>query len=107
MTNFENLKKMSLEDFAEWLDKHGMFDGSPWLNDFNKKYCEKCESVEIKYTDAKKKLGLEPFYEESFECAFCELVDENGVKRCRFFPELDDVPDNKEMIEMWLIEEAE
>lgn len=107
MINFERLQSMSIDELAEWLDKNGMFDNSPWLNAFNDKYCEKCESIECSYTDAKEKLGLTPFYEETFECAYCELADENGVKSCRFFPELDDVPDNKEMIKMWLEEEAE
>lgn len=107
MTNLEKIKDMDIDTLAAWLDENGMFDGSPWLNLFNEKYCEKCESIECSYVDAKEKLGLTPFYDESFECAYCELADENGVKRCRFFPELDDVPDNKEMIKMWLNEEAE
>ncbi len=107
MTNLEKIKDMDIDTLAAWLDENGMFDGSPWLNLFNEKYCEKCESIECSYVDAKEKLGLTPFYDESFECAYCELADENGVKRCRFFPGLDDVPDNKEMIKMWLNEEAE
>lgn len=107
MTNLEKIKNMSIDELAEWLDKNGMFDNSPWLNAFNDKYCEKCESIECCYADAKEKLGITPFYDETFECAYCELADENGVKRCRFFQELDDIPDNKEMIKMWLEEEAE
>ena len=106
-TNFDRLRSMTIDELAEWLDKNGMIDNSPWLNSFNEKYCEKCESIECSYVDAKEKLGLTPFYDETFECAYCELADETGVKRCRFFTELDDVPDNKEMIKMWLEEEAE
>lgn len=107
MTNFENLKKMSLEDFTAWLDEYGQFDHAPWSDWFAKKYCDNCESIKVTYIDAKEKLGLHPFYNQSFECAFCELADGCGVKKCRFFPDLEDVPDNKEVIKMWLSEETE
>jgi ATP-dependent helicase/DNAse subunit B len=53
--------------------------------------------------DAEEKLGITPFsYSGEIECTYCELEN-----KCRFFQELDDVPDNKEMIKMWLEEEAE
>ena len=111
MTNFKHIQSMNIDEFAEWLDKHGMFDGSPWNDWFSKRYCENCESIKCKYADAEEKLGFTPYifgsYGGDIECAFCELADETGVKRCRFFPELDDVPDNLEIIKMWLIEEAE
>ena len=109
MINFERLQSMSMDELAEWLDKNCMFDNSPWLNSFNEKYCEKCESIKCKYVDAEEKLGLSPYacYSGEIKCAYCELADESGIKKCRFFPELNDVPDNKEMIKMWLEEEAE
>ena len=106
MTNFDKIKSMSIDDLVEWLDKHGMFDGAPWNIWWDKKYCSNCKSVEIKHIDAKEKLDLDPFYDEVFECAFCELQDENGVKHCRFFPDMNDVPDNKEVIKMWLKDEV-
>ncbi len=102
MTNLEKIKNMSIDELAEWLDKNGMFDNSPWMNLFNEKYCAKCESIKCKYADAEEKLGITPFsYSGEIECAYCELEN-----KCRFFPELDDVPDNKEMIKMWLEEEV-
>jgi hypothetical protein len=109
MTNLEKLKNMSIDALAAWLDKNGMFDNSPWLNWFAKKYCDNCESIKCKYVEAEEKLGLLPFarYCGEIECAYCELADESGVKRCRFFPELDDVPGNKVIIKMWLVEEIE
>ena len=108
MTNFEYIKSMSLEKLAKWLDEYGLFDGSPWQSWFNKRYCKNCESIECKYEVSKEKLGIELFSEDdTIECAFCELADENGVKRCRFFPELDDIPDNKKIVEIWLNEEAD
>jgi len=103
ITNFKYLQNMSIDEFAEWLDKNCMFDNSPWMNLFNEKYCSKCESIKCKYADAEEKLGITPFsYSGEIECAYCELEN-----KCRFFQELDDVPDNKEMIKMWLEEEAE
>ena len=108
MTNFKYIQSMNVEELAAWLDENGMFDNSPWQNWFSNRYCENCESIKVTYEDSLKKLGLEPlFHDCTTECAFCELEDESGVKRCRFFPELDDVPDNRKVIEMWLIEEAE
>lgn len=103
MNNFKRIQSMTIDELAEWLDKNCMFDNSPWLNSFNEKYCEKCESIKCKYVDAEEKLGITPFsYSGEIECAYCELEN-----KCRFFQDLDDVPDNKEMIKMWLEEEAD
>ena len=103
MTNMEKLRTMSLEDLAEWLDKNGMFDTSPWSEWFNQKYCDKCESVKCKYEDTEKTLGFTPYrfglYSGDVECAYCELEN-----KCRFFSELDNIPDNREIVKMWLQE---
>jgi hypothetical protein len=104
MNNFEKLKSMSIEELAEWLDKYGQLDHSPWSEWFNKKYCDKCESIKCKYVDAEEKLGFSPFYfyGGEIECAYCELEH-----KCKFFPELDDTPDNRDTIRMWLESEVE
>ena len=111
MTNFKRIQSMNIDELAEWLDENGQFDTAPWSEWFSKTYCEKCESIKCRYADAEEKLGFTPYlfgsYSGDLECAYCELADDSGIKRCRFFPELDDVPDNKKTIEMWLIEEAE
>ena len=104
MTIFEKIKSYSLEELADFLDKNGSFDQSPWSDWFNDNYCSKCESVMCKAVDCKEKLGIDPWYGEDMECAYCELIDETGCKKCRFFPEMNDVPDNKQVIEMWLKE---
>lgn len=105
VTNFNRIQSMNVEELAEWLDKHGQFDGAPWTHWFDDQYCKNCAAIECNYAQAKTDLGITPFYNETIECAYCELIDEFGKKRCRFFPELDDIPDNKKIIEMWLIEE--
>ena len=102
MTNFKHIQSMSIDELAEWLDKNCSFGDSLWLNDFNEKYCSKCEAIKLQYEDAKEKLGLELFsYDLTTECAYCECHD-----HCRFFPEIKGIPNNKKIIEMWLIEEA-
>ena len=87
MTNYEKLKLMNIEEMSEWLDQYGQFDGSLWMNWFDEQYCKNCDSVMCHYENSN----------HEFHCAWCELHD-----KCKFFQELDDVPDNKEIIKMWL-----
>lgn len=96
MNNFEKLKSMTVSELADWLDKYGQFDGSPWMDWFNENYCNKCESIKCK-VDGKD--AFWPGY--TTDCAYCELE-----KKCKYFPVLKDVPDNKTIIEMWLNEEV-
>lgn len=96
MNNFEKIKSMSLEDFADWLYEHGMVDNTPWMNWFNKNYCDKCESIIVKAEDAESILSLKPFYDEEYECAYCEVYD-----HCKFFSDRES-PAVKEIIKMWL-----
>lgn len=84
---FDKFKSMNIDELAEWLDKYGMFDNSPWMSWFDQKYCKNCEDIMCKYEDS----------EREFPCSYCEL---NG--NCKFFPDLDEVPDNKMSIKMWL-----
>lgn len=106
MTNFNYIKAMSIDELTEWLDKHGQFDSSPWIEWFNQEYCQKCASIECTCADAEEKLGINPFYGDTVECAYCELADESGTKRCRFFTELDAVPDSAAIIKLWLSSQA-
>ena len=101
MTNFEKFKSMTIDEMSDWLDKHGQFDCSPWSKWFSKKYCDRCESIKCKYADAEEKLGFSPdtHYSGEIECSYCEIYG-----KCRFFEELEDIPDNREIIRMWLEE---
>lgn len=92
ITWFEKFKLMDIEEFTEWLDEHGRFDNSPWMKWFDKLYCSNCESIMCRYEDS----NIE------FPCAWCELEH-----KCKFFPELKESPDNKDMIKMWLQAEVE
>ncbi len=105
MTNFERLQSMTVDELAEWLDKYGQFDKSPWSTWFGETYCDKCAPIKCKYKDAEETLGFTPYlfgsYNGDLDCAYCELEN-----KCRFFPELDDIPDNLETIKMWLMKET-
>ena len=102
MTNLKHIQSMSLEDFAEWLDEHGQFDDSPWMHWFDQKYCAGCESIKCKYKDVAHLFGFDDeSNEREMMCAYCEV---HG--KCKYFEELDDIPNNLEIIKLWLKEEA-
>ena len=92
MNNFERLKSISVEELSKWIDTLGQFDNSLWITWFDQKYCKSCEDIICKYEDG----------EREFPCSYCEL---NG--NCKFFPDFDEVPDNKKIIKMWLETEIE
>lgn len=95
MTNFENIKAMNIDETTVWLDKYGKFDNSPWKQWFNEKYCSNCP-VEHGYLPDY--TGMETWHVPT-EFSYCELHD-----KCRFFPDMDETPYNKDIIKMWLEE---
>lgn len=94
MNNFEKLQSMSADDLAAWLDEHLMFDDSPHMQWFVANYCDKCDPIEEQCES----------YFGTHKCGFahCELKH-----KCRYFPNMKDVPDNLETIKLWLESEAE
>ena len=92
MTVFENIKNNSIDELAEWLDGYTVSDNSPWIVWWDENYCKKCD-VEYSY-------AIET--NNACECAWCELNN-----KCKFFKEMDNVPDNKQVIKMWLLSECE
>lgn len=93
MTRFEKLKSMNIDELAEWLDKYGQFDGSPWMEWWDTTYCKNCPSETGYLPDD---TGENRYYVPT-EFAWCELHD-----KCRFFQDRDNVPSIKEIIKMWL-----
>lgn len=87
MNRFEKINTKNIDEFAEWLDEHGTYDYSAWAKWWDNNYCLKCESV----------IAYIPEFDGEHECAWCEI---NG--KCKFFQELDDIPDNKQVIKLWL-----
>ena len=92
MNNFERLQSMSIEDLAKWLDENGQFDTAPWTIWFDQKYCKNCPDVKCRYEDG----------EREFTCAWCEVND-----GCKFLPDAKEMPDNFEVIKMWLEADTE
>lgn len=88
MTIYENFKNMTINELAEWLDEHGEFSGSPWMIWFDETYCQKC----------KPETAYAPYLDKNMEFSWCELND----NKCKFFPDMDEVPNNKQVIKMWL-----
>ena len=88
MRNVDKIKSKSLDEFAEWLDEHCMYEDSPWAQWFDNNYCSKCPSEIGKYTDSNVDL----------EFSWCELND----YKCKFFPDMESTPDSKQVIKMWL-----
>ena len=91
MTNFEKLKSMNEEEISEFLDNIVSTDDSPWIVWFNKRYCKNCETI-------RSCARIPDIY---YDSTYCEV---NG--NCRYFQDKDDIPDNKEMIELWLESEG-
>lgn len=92
-SNAEILKEMDVDQLAEWLDKNGMWDNSPWSKWFDSKYCQQCESI--------KAIVEDDFGNRECEFAYCELEN-----KCRYFEDHEEVPDCKEIIKMWLESEV-
>lgn len=92
MRVFDTIKTKDIEEFSEWLDEYGMFDDSPWMNWFDKNYCNNCESETV----------YVPAFKIEAQCSWCELH-----KKCKYFTDMNNIPDNKEIIKMWLESELE
>lgn len=81
MTIYESFKSKNIDELVEWLDKY-CIDIAPWIIWFDENYCKKCDEI---------------YHENEEDYAWCEP---NGV--CRFFKDMDDIPDNKQIIKLWL-----
>ena len=101
MTRFEKFQKMNLAEFAQEFNSLIESDCAPWDEEFDKKFCENCESIECEY-----EFGADWFAVHSgtrtVSVSYCELHD-----KCRFFPDKNSIPTAAEVIEMWLKEEVE
>ena len=91
MRVFDNIKFKDIDEFAEWLDKKCWSDDAPWMSWFDKNYCKKCEPVSID--------GVTSW---DNDYAYCEIH-----KKCRFFPNLDEAPNCKQIIKLWLESEED
>ena len=86
MNIFESIKQMDIDEFVEWLDKCSYTDYAPWIRWWDDNHCRQCESI---------------FFEDH-EYAWCELND----GKCKFYPDMETMPDIKDIIKMWLESEC-
>lgn len=91
MRVYEKIKLMDIDELVDWLDEHCMFDNAPWWEWWDEHYCNKCEAI-IRTDDD----GYEREY------GYCELHH-----KCRFFEDMDNIPDVKQIIKMWLLSESD
>ena len=75
-------------------------DEVPWEQWFDKKYCKQCPVIK---TDAPRdESGYYLWGCVPVTCAYCE---QNS--NCRYFPEIDHIPDTEEVLKMWLNQEED
>lgn len=92
-TNFEKFfKSLNIETISDFLSHINSIDTAPWTLWFDKNYCSKCPAIEC-YCE---------YFHRNVSCAYCELEH-----KCKFFDELSEVPNIKEIIKLWLQAEAE
>ena len=101
MTIYDKFTTSTKEALAKWITEFANHDDSPWMNWFNKKYCQKCKSEIVTREDSLDKLGFELIFVNSVECSYCEVYNE-----CRYFPNKPN-PTIEEIIKMWLDQEVE
>ena len=86
MTMFDVFKSKNIDELVDWLDEYAFFESSPWIKWWDKTFCANCDGVE----------------HEGHDCAWCELTG-----KCKYFQDMEDIPDNKQIIKMWLGLEVE
>lgn len=101
MKIYDKFTTSTPEALAKWIASFGNHDDSPWMNWFDKTYCQKCESEIVTKEESEAKLGFQFLYLNKTECSYCEVY-----KECRFFPNRL-TPDIEEIIKMWLDQEVE
>ena len=91
MRVIDEFKSKTIDEFIDWLDEYCVFENAPWVQWWNNNYCNKCPAEIGKYEDSDREI----------EFAWCELHD-----KCKFFPNMNNTPDTKQMIRMWLESEV-
>ena len=96
MNNLKKLQSMNIDQLIDFLNTNGHHN-AVWWEWFEEKYCNEC-APEIGYIND---VDGEHTWQIGCMCSYCETH-----ANCRFFPDMDDVPDNKETIKLWLESEV-
>ena len=91
MSIFDCMKNMTIDEMVDYLDKNWTTDNAPWISWWDEHLCNGCEPI---YKDTE-------LY-DNVEFTWCEIN-----KNCRFFSDMNSVPDNKMMIRVWLESECD
>lgn len=91
MSNFEKIRSFNLNGMSIFLDNIS-FDDNPWLNWFDKKYCNNCDTILSSHIDH--------YTNRQVEYSFCEINN-----KCRFFSGMDEALSPKDIISLWLLNE--
>lgn len=92
MKVFDKFKSKNIDELAEWLDKYSNFEYAPWMKWLEDTYCSKCPTEIGRFVDSDRDVNF----------CWCELHN-----KCRFFSDMDSIPDSKQVIKMWLESEIE
>ena len=87
MNVFEKIKSMNIDEFTEWFYENCIDVPDPSLEWWNDTYCSKCEPED------------DPLESSWHKFAWCELHDNS---KCKYFQDLDDIPDYKQIVRLWL-----
>lgn len=87
MIVFDMIKNKNIDELVDWIDEHFAFDSAPYWYWWDKNYCSKCETIAS--------------LDDEGEFAYCEVHN-----NCRFFKDMDKIPDTKQIIKMWLLSEV-
>ena len=86
MIVFDSIKSKNIDELAEWINKYGVQDYSPWDNWFYNKYCNDCEPI----------VKTDGIYEKEY--TWCEL----NCNKCKYFQSMEEAPWGKQLVKMWL-----
>ena len=86
MRVFDYLESKNIDELVDWIDKNFIAFSTPWWKWWHTTYCNECEA-EIVLNDNGFKI----------EYGYCELNN-----NCKYFQDMECVPDNKQVIKMWL-----
>lgn len=91
MKRIDKFKSMNIYELINWLDEYVAFDTAPWMTWYDQTYCKECYAEIIKDEKSLRE----------HECAWCEL---HG--KCKYFQYLEETPDAKQILKLWLESEV-
>ena len=90
ISNYEYLRSLSIDGLAEWFESNiWNWENTPWNDWFDDTYCNNCDPEFIEWEGRTNKVPI----------GWCEL---HG--KCKFLQHLDDIPDDKQVVKLWLEE---